>query len=53
MYAACTLGVAVMILVAGLCWMFLAFHEVNSLQQIVTLLVGLSSGGVGGYGVAR
>ena len=44
---------AALVLIGTLCWMFLYFKEVASLQQIVTLFVGLAGGGVSGFGVGR
>ena len=45
--------ISALVLIGFLCWLFLHYEKSDALQQIVTLLVGLSGGGVGGFGVGR
>lgn len=43
----------VMLLVFALCWLFLAYDEPALLEKSIALLVGLVSGGIGGFGAGR
>lgn len=49
LYVAAGLTMAGIIAFLGLCWMFLTFNQADLLKQVVTLLVGLVSGGIGGF----
>ena len=39
--------------VSLICWIFVSYQKAEALQQLVTLFIGLGTGGVGGFGAAR
>lgn len=53
LYVTAGLTLAGIVAFFGLCWMFLTFNQAELLKQVITLLVGLVSGGIGGFAYGR
>lgn len=51
-YATVVIG-AVLFLVFSLCWLFLYFDKAQYAEKIITLVIGLSGGLAGGFGLGR